>query len=188
MTTGIIIPCYNEEKRLNVKAFKNFVSKENDYHLCFVNDGSKDNTLKVIQEIQEINPSKVSIVDMKKNGGKAAAVRAGSRYLYSFVEIDYIGFIDADLSKDFEDFGDLLKTLKTNNELNFVFGSRAKNASEAIEKDNIRSLLSKVVSILIILILGLSIQDTRFGDKVYKADLVPIDFVESFLGYRCLLE
>ncbi|AXT56777.1 glycosyltransferase family 2 protein [Aquimarina sp. MMG015] len=182
MKTGIIIPCYNEEKRLNVTAFKKFISKENDYHLCFVNDGSKDNTLKVLQEIKEVNPAKVSIVDMKKNGGKAAAVRAGSRYLYSFVEIDYIGFIDADLSTDFEDFGDLLKTLKTNNELNFVFGSRAKNASEAIEKDKIRSLLSKVINILIVLIVGLSIDDTQCGAKVYKAELVPIVFAESFMS------
>ncbi|SEL66650.1 Glycosyl transferase family 2 [Aquimarina amphilecti] len=182
MKTGIIIPCFNEEKRLNVTAFKNFVSKENDYYLCFVNDGSKDNTLKVLQEIREINPSKVSIVDMKKNGGKAAAVRAGSRYLYSFVEIDYIGFIDAGLSADFEDFGDLLKTLKTNNELNFVFGSRAKNASEAIEKDKIRSLLSKVINILIILMVESSIEDTVFGANIYKADLVSIVLAESFMS------
>lgn len=182
MKTGIIIPCYNEEKRLNVKAFKNFVRKENEYHLCFVNDGSKDNTLKVLQEIQEVNPSKVSIIDMKKNGGKAAAVRAGSRFLYSFVEINYIGFIDADLSTDFQDFGDLLKTLKTNNELSFVFGSRAKNASEAIEKDKIRSLLSKVINILIVLIVGLSIEDTQCGAKVYRAELVPIVFAETFLS------
>jgi len=184
MKTGIIIPCYNEEKRLNVKAFKNFIGKENDYHLCFVNDGSKDNTLKVLQEIQEVNPSKVSIVDMKKNAGKAAAVRAGSRYLYSFVEIDYIGFIDADLSANFEDFGDLLKTLKTNNELDFVFGSRAKNASEAIEKDKIKSLLSKVINILIVLIVGLSIPHMQFITKAYNAKFVAMVNESSIKTYN----
>ena len=182
MKTGIIIPCYNEEKRLNKNAFIKFVQQENEYYLCFVNDGSKDNTIHVLKEIQEANPSKVSVIDMKKNGGKAAAVRSGSRYFYSNHHIDYIGFIDADLSTDFEDFGDLVKTLEINNELNFVFGSRAKNASKAIEKDKIRALISKVINVLIILIVGLSISDTQCGAKVYKAELVPILFTESFLS------
>lgn len=182
MKTGIIIPCYNEEKRLNSKAFIEFITQENEYHLCFVNDGSKDNTITVLKEIQKVKPEKVSVIDIKKNAGKAAAVRAGSRYLYSKGNIEYIGFIDADLSTDFEDFGDLLKTLKTNNKLNFVFGSRAKNASAAIEKDSIRALISKVINILIVLILGLSIKDTQCGAKVYKAELVPVVFAESFLS------
>ncbi|MBW1297934.1 glycosyltransferase [Aquimarina litoralis] len=182
MKTGIIIPCYNEENRLNRQAFINFISQENNYYLCFVNDGSNDNTIGVLKEIQGVNPEKVSIIDMKKNGGKAAAVRAGSRYFYSNNKIDYIGFIDADLSTDFEDFGDLVKTLEVNNELNFVFGSRTKNASKAIEKDNIRALISKVINVLIILILGLSISDTQCGAKVYRAELVPIVFTESFLS------
>ena len=40
MKTGIIIPCYNEEKRLNQEAFIHFIQTHDDYHLCFVNDGS----------------------------------------------------------------------------------------------------------------------------------------------------
>ena len=181
MKTGIIIPCYNEEKRLNVNAFVDFINQENEYHLCFVNDGSKDNTITVLKEIQKVNPAKISVVDIKKNAGKAAAVRAGSRYLYSRGDISYIGFIDADLSTDFKDFGDLVKTLKTNSELDFVFGSRTKSASKAIEKDKIRALISKVINILIVLILGLSIEDTQCGAKVYRAELVPVIFSESFL-------
>ena len=182
MKTGLIIPCYNEEKRLNVQAFIDFINCDNEYHLCFVNDGSKDKTVKVLREIQQVNPTKVSIVDIKKNAGKAAAVRAGARYLYSKGNIQYIGFIDADLSTDFEDFGELLKTLKTNNELSFVFGSRAKNASEAIEKDKIRGIISKVINLLIVLILGLSISDTQCGAKVFRAALVPVMFEKNFFS------
>ena len=182
MKTGLIIPCYNEEKRLNVNAFIDFISQENEYHICFVNDGSKDKTVKVLKEIQDTNPLKVSIIDIKKNTGKAAAVRAGARYLYSKGNIQYIGFIDADLSTDFEDFGELLKTLKTNNELSFVFGSRAKNASEAIEKDKIRAIISKVINLLIVFILGLSIGDTQCGAKVFRAALVPVMFDKAFFS------
>ncbi len=182
MKTGIIIPCYNEEKRLNVDAFINFVQKDNDFHLCFVNDGSKDNTLEVLKDIQSHNPLKVSIIDMKKNSGKAAAVRAGARYLHSRGDMEFIGFIDADLSTDFEDFDGLLKTLKTNRKLSFVFGSRAKDASENIEKNRVRAMISKFINILIIFILGLPILDTQCGAKVFKAELVPVIFNKSFFS------
>ena len=64
MKTGIIIPCYNEENRLNVNAFINFIKEENDYHLCFVNDGSKDNTIDVLMKIQAVDTKKVSVIDI----------------------------------------------------------------------------------------------------------------------------
>lgn len=60
MKTRIIIPCYNEEKRLDTTDFINFINQENEYHLCFVNDGSKDNTIDVLKNIQEANSYKGS--------------------------------------------------------------------------------------------------------------------------------
>ncbi len=181
MKTGIIIPCYNEENRLDTNAFITFINAKNEFHLCFVNDGSKDDTIRVLKEVQETNPEKVSVIDMKKNGGKAAAVRAGARYLHSRGDIQFIGFIDADLSTDFEDFDGLVQTLQSDTSLNLVFGSRAKNASEGIEKNPLRALFSKMINILIVAILGLSIQDTQCGAKVFRAGIVPVLFNQAFL-------
>ncbi|WP_103071589.1 glycosyltransferase [Aquimarina sediminis] len=182
MKTGIIIPCYNEEKRLNAIAFLEFIKKEDNYHLCFVNDGSKDNTIDILKDIQSQAPQKVSVIDIKKNSGKAAAVKAGARYLHSRGDIKFIGFIDADLSTDFEDFDGLLKTLKTNKKLSFVFGSRAKNTSNNINKNGMRRVISKFINVLIVFILGLSIQDTQCGAKVFKAELVPVIFNKNFFS------
>jgi len=182
MKTGIIIPCYNEEKRLDVKSFANFIAIENQYHLCFVNDGSKDDTIKVLKTLQEMNPLKISIVDLKKNGGKAEAVRSGAKYLYNRGDINYIGFIDADLSTDFKDFKDLLKTLRANTNLSFVFGSRAKEASEEIQKDGVRAFISKCINMLIVLILGMDIKDTQCGAKVFEASIVPVMFNKRFFS------
>jgi len=182
MKTGIIIPCYNEEKRLNISAFINFIKKENDFHLCFVNDGSKDKTIDVLKTIQEDCPFKVSVINMKKNCGKAAAVRAGARYLHSRGDIEFVGFIDADLSTDFEDFNGLLKTLKTNTKLNLVFGSRAKGNSKGIEKDGMRAIFSKIVKLLVFFILRLPIEDTQCGAKVFRAALVPVLFNKNFFS------
>ena len=53
----IVIPCYNEEKklRLQLDEFNTFIKEYPDVLLCFVNDGSSDNTVKIIQEIKTKN-------------------------------------------------------------------------------------------------------------------------------------
>ena len=147
MKTGIIIPCYNEEKRLNQEAFVRFAQEHEDYHLCFVNDGSKDRTLNVLNRMRAQAPSGISIVDVKKNSGKATAVRAGARYLYTLDEIAYIGFMDADLSTDFRDFKDLVTTLKRER-VSMVFGSR-NSGGGGIERNFMRSLFSNFIKHLL---------------------------------------
>lgn len=180
MKTGIIIPCYNEESRLDSQAFNDFIQSNDNYHLCFVNDGSKDDTLSVLNAIQKETPSRVSVVDMKKNAGKAAAVRSGARYLFNREDVDYIGFIDADLSTDFKDFKKLVDTLHNNNDLSLVYGSRGKGDGE-IERNVFRNLFSKMVKAIIFLILGLPIEDTQCGAKVFKRDIIPLAYDKAFL-------
>ena len=181
MKIGIIIPCYNEADRLNIDAFLNFLKVENEYHLCFVNDGSKDQTINILMGLQQRFSHKVSVIDIKKNKGKASAVRVGSRYLHSRGDIDYIGFIDADLSTDFDDFDDLTKTLKNNDNLTMVFGSRATKRS-GIQKNNFRSIISFLINLIVKSILLLPIKDTQCGAKVYRASMVPVLFKRKFFS------
>jgi len=179
MKTGIIIPCYNEASRLNSKAFVDFILTNDDYHLCFVNDGSKDNTLQILNSLQSTCPSKITVLDSKLNEGKATAVRSGANFLYNKEDINYIGFIDADLSTDFEDFDRLVQSLKSNKELKMIYGSRRKGGN--IERSFFRGFLSKIIKSIIYLILGLPIEDTQCGAKVFRRDLIPVAFEQSFL-------
>ncbi len=94
----IIIPCYNEELRLNESAFDLFLSKGQSFSFIFVNDGSKDNTLIVLKKFKNKWPEKVEIVDLAINMGKAEAVRTGINLAISCKYYDYVGFLDADLS------------------------------------------------------------------------------------------
>lgn len=181
MKTGIIIPCYNEEKRLDQKAFISFIKENDDYHLCFVNDGSNDKTLEVLYVMKEQAPNAISIVDVKKNSGKATAVRAGARFLYNKPNIANIGFMDADLSTDFRDFKDLVHTLEKENKL-VVFGSRNALGSGAIERNFMRNMFSKFVKQFILLILGLPIRDTQCGAKVFVRSIVPVAYEEAFVS------
>ncbi|MBP2834301.1 glycosyltransferase, partial [Aquimarina sp. U1-2] len=110
---GVVIPCYNEEERLLSKEFIDFVNSNLGYHLCFVNDGSTDNTLEVLNNLQKGRETNISVYNCEKNGGKAEAVRQGVLHLAKDAQLDYIGYLDADLSTDFRDFDDLVKTIET---------------------------------------------------------------------------
>jgi dolichyl-phosphate beta-glucosyltransferase len=181
MKTGIIIPCYNEEKRLDQEAFISFIQQNKDYHLCFVNDGSKDNTLEILHKMKDQAPDGISIVDVKKNSGKATAVRAGARFFYNEPHISFIGFMDADLSTDFRDFKDLVKTLKKENKI-LVFGSRNSGGNGKIERNFMRTVLSNFIKQFILLILAMPIRDTQCGAKVFTKNIVPILYQDAFLS------
>ena len=179
MKTGIIIPCYNEENRLQKDQFISFIKSHINFHLCFVNDGSKDGTLGVLKSLQQESPKNISIVDVKKNNGKAAAVRAGVRYLYQRKDIAQIGFIDADLSTDFNDFKALVKKLKSSEDLLMVFGSRNQGGNN-IKRDIFRNGCSNIIKCFISMILGLPIADTQCGAKVFTREIAPVMFSNSF--------
>lgn len=180
-TTGIIIPCYNEEKRLNTQAFIDFIKSHQDYILCFVNDGSSDDTLKVLNKMKSALPERINIVNMEENVGKAEAVRAGALSLYANSTIDFIGFIDADLSTDFTDFKALVQTLKTDDKLELVYGSRNKEESQNVDRNFFRNIFSRIIKTFIYLILRLPIEDTQCGAKVFKRELIGIAFMKPFL-------
>jgi CheY-like chemotaxis protein len=105
---GVVIPCYNEESRLKEAEFANFVNNNHGYLLCFVNDGSTDGTLEVLNKFKLAHPDTIEVYDCAQNGGKAEAVRQGILHLIKDPTLDYIGFLDADLSTNFDDFEDLV--------------------------------------------------------------------------------
>lgn len=180
-STAIIIPCYNEENRLKVNAFINFINQTEDYHLCFVNDGSSDQTISRLNEVKAAAPKKVTVIDLEVNVGKAEAVRAGALQLAQVESIDLIGFIDADLSTDFKDFCALANTLKTNTDLDLVYGSRNSSEDQNIERNIFRNIFSKIVKAIIYLILGLPIDDTQCGAKVFRKEIIETSFGSKFL-------
>jgi len=179
MKTGIIIPCYNEEKRLDVSAFLTFVQNHDTYHLCFVNDGSIDETIKVLRSMQKQVENQISVLNVKRNVGKASAVRAGARYFYNRKDVDYIGFMDADLSTDFNDFKKLVATMDKNEALSMVFGSRRKGECE-VKRTGFRNLFSKTIKWIVFLILRLPIEDTQCGAKLFRRSSISIAYSKPF--------
>lgn len=178
--TAIIIPCYNEANRLDRQAFIDFIQDHPDYLLCFVNDGSSDDTISVLYEIKDAQDDQIHVLDMPRNSGKAAAVRAGALYLSESTEASYIGFIDADLSTDFEDFKAITEKLYSDEKLDVVYGSRNKCEGSNIDRDFFRSILSNIVKAFIYLILRLPIEDTQCGAKVFRKSIIGTAFGMPF--------
>ena len=96
-SAAIVVPCYNEEKRLDVASFRDFNSPSHTITFLFVNDGSTDKTLQLLQSLQAADPNKFSVLSLPQNQGKAEAVRRG---VLTAIESqpDYVGFWDADLA------------------------------------------------------------------------------------------
>ncbi len=93
---SVIVSCYNEEESLPL--FYEEMSKvmdemsQNDFELIFVNDGSRDNTLKEIKELRA-KDKRVRYISFSRNFGKEAAMKAGLDYSTG----DYVTLMDADL-------------------------------------------------------------------------------------------
>jgi CheY-like chemotaxis protein len=177
---GVVIPCYNEEERLLSEEFKQFAHKNLGYHLCFVNDGSTDNTLSVLKKIKEDNPDNISIYNCKQNGGKAEAVRQGVLHLVKDQQLDYIGFLDADLSTNFRDFDDLVKTIESS-DFKIVSGSRIARMGANITKESARKLISMSINLIIQTILGMPFKDTQCGAKVMDREIASKMFNKKFV-------
>ena len=177
---GVVIPCYNEADRLLSADFKNFVEKHLGYHLCFVNDGSSDNTLEVLKELQKGNEKGISVFNCEVNGGKAEAVRRGIAHLSQDPQFDFIGYLDADLSTDLSDFDSLVNTL-AESDYKIVSGSRIARMGANITKESARKIISKTINLIIRKILGMNFKDTQCGAKVMKKEIALNMFNQKFL-------
>ena len=92
----ILVPCFNEEKSLLplYSEIKNVMDEIPSYHweILFVNDGSRDNTISIIKNLNE-KDNRIKYIDLSRNFGKEAAMMAG----LDFAKGDCVIIMDADL-------------------------------------------------------------------------------------------
>jgi DNA-binding response OmpR family regulator len=177
---GVVIPCYNEEKRLLNKRFTDFIIKNSGYHLCFVNDGSTDKTLEVLSKLRKGREDFITVYDCEKNGGKAEAVRLGMLHMAKQEDLDYVGFLDADLSTNLTDFDDLVCTMETS-KFKIVSGSRISRMGAKITSAGARKIISVIINFIIRKILKMEFKDTQCGAKIFSKDVIDIAFKEKFV-------
>jgi glycosyltransferase involved in cell wall biosynthesis len=176
----IVVPCFNEAGRLRSSEYRRFLAAA-PVHLLFVNDGSTDRTLPVLEALRDQFPEKVSVLDLAKNGGKANAVRLGILQAVGAGTVGFVGFMDADLSTPLEETRYFLRTFQQP-EIEFVFGSRISRIGAQIQRFRYRHYFGRVVASAISIYLGLPVYDSQCGAKFFRPGLAKMVFNEPFVS------
>jgi glycosyltransferase involved in cell wall biosynthesis len=164
----LVVPCFNEERRLDLDAFRNFTLAGHQLECLFVNDGSRDGTLKLLNALHESDPDRFRVLDLERNGGKAEAVRRG--FVDALTrEVDAVGFWDADLATPLDELSDFVNILTIRPETDMVFGARVRLLGRQISRRASRHYFGRVGATLISRTLGLAVYDTQCGAKLFRA-------------------
>lgn len=157
-------PAYNEEKNIERTISKVVPVLEKlakNYEILIIDDGSKDNTAKVVKKLGK-KYKKVRLIQHEKNKGYGAALSTG---LYSS-KYPLIVFSDADGQFKFSELSDFIKTQKQTN-ADLVIGYYRKRKVSFF-----RILNSKIWEFIVWMLLGLKVRDIDCGFKLIKKKVV----------------
>jgi glycosyltransferase involved in cell wall biosynthesis len=164
----IVVPCYNEEARLDVGAFLDYRPARHDVRFLFVNDGSKDRTLEILNDLASRDGSRYGVLDLPQNGGKAEAVRAGMLRAHD-EGAEYFGFWDADLATPLDAIEGFCHVLDARPEIELVFGARVRLMGRTIERKAIRHYIGRLFATAVAVAFRVRAYDTQCGAKLFRS-------------------
>jgi dolichyl-phosphate beta-glucosyltransferase len=167
-TAVIVVPCYNEAQRLYTLRFRQFAAGHPEVRFLMVNDGSRDHTLSLLEQLQASEPDCFDVLNLEQNCGKAEAVRRGVLQA-ARMQPDYIGFWDADLATPLEAIPQFTAVLDRRPETLLAIGVRLPLLGRSIRRDPLRQLLGRVFCRVASFLLGDSFSDTQCGAKLFRA-------------------
>ena len=164
----IVVPCFNEATRLDVRAFIQFIDIHGGYRFLFVDDGSQDDTAHVLEVMVREHPSRFAVLAFDRNRGKAEAVRQGLlRALDQGPAI--VGFWDADLATPLELLPQLTNVIYMQRSVSIVMGARVKLLGWDVQRSTARHYISRLFATAVSFVLRLPVYDTQCGAKLLRA-------------------
>lgn len=161
----IVVPCFNEELRFS-QDYWSEISNIQNVKLVFVNDGSTDGTLQLLQKIK-----KAKIHNLNQNLGKAEAIRFGLNFELNEKSFDntFIGYLDADQAFAVTDVTNLITKIQVLDEsYDAIWSARVALAGRNITRKNSRHIISRIL----ITIIGGNYKDLPYdpqsGFKVFR--------------------
>lgn len=160
---SIIIPIFNEEKNieplyLGLKTSLSLIGK--DFEIIFVNDGSTDNSEKILKEIAQ-KDRRVLIISHRTKLGKAAALGTG----FDFAQGKLIITMDGDLQDDPKEIPKFVKKISQGYDV--VCGWRIKRKDAFL-----KILTSRLMNFFVFFLSGLKIHDFYCGLKCYRREVL----------------
>jgi len=175
LSISIVIPVYNEEKRINAflsSIFQYLCNKHFLYEIVVVDDGSTDRTIATIESfLKEKLPGTYTILKLPSNKGKGAAIRKGMLEATG----EYIFFIDADGSTPIDEIDNFLPHLSADFD---IYIARRTIKQKAPLK---RKVFGYGYIMLANLFLQLGVSDITCGFKCYARDIAKTIFSKQRL-------
>jgi glycosyltransferase involved in cell wall biosynthesis len=163
MTLSVVIPLYNEEenvKELHSRLKTVLDSTGREYEIIYVDDGSSDGTLDLLQGIQAEDHNSV-ILSLRRNFGQTAAFAAG----FDYARGDVIVTMDGDLQNDPADIPKLLELVR---DYDIVSGWRKDRKDPFFS----RKLPSLIANKLISKVTGVNLHDYGCSLKAYRREVI----------------
>ncbi|SRR3989339_328795 len=163
----IIIPAYNEEKRIpkTLNSYLEYLRKKIDFEILVVINGCIDNTLGVIEEIAKKN-KEIKYIDIGKVASKGVAVTEG----FKIADSDLIGFVDADLATPPDAFYNLIEQIE---DYDAIIASRWMKGAKIHEHQPLtRIVAGRSFNFLVNLLFNLKIKDTQCGAKLFRKQAI----------------
>ena len=159
---SVIIPIYNEEGNI-IKLSESILNalSDIDFEVLFVNDGSTDNSEKIIESISEKH-SNMKLINLRRNYGQTAAMQAG----FDHSKGDIVIPMDGDLQNDPKDIPMLIE--KINEGYDVVSGWRKIRS----DKKFTRIIPSKIANMIISKISGIHLHDYGCTLKAYRKEIL----------------
>jgi dolichyl-phosphate beta-glucosyltransferase len=181
---SIVIPAYNEEIRIipTIGAIASHVSSLGfPWELIVADDGSKDRTIELIEELNFAN---LRLLKAPQNGGKGRAVQRGMLAARG----QYVLFDDADNSTPVEEIEKLLHKLESEG-YDVAVGSRAAEGSQEAKRTLLRRVLSGGLRWLVANIFRIGVRDTQCGFKMYRHEVARrLHAAQTIAGFSFDLE
>jgi glycosyltransferase involved in cell wall biosynthesis len=171
--TAVIIPCYNEANRLKPELLQTFFLRKPGFKLILVNDGSSDGTDGILASIQQVLQDQCAIVVHEKRRGKAEAVRSGFLKCIEEPDIEFCGYLDADLAVSLEEFERLATKLESTAH-DFILGCRIKKVGSRIIRNEWRHFYSRIIATFVGYVTKLDVYDTQCSAKIFCRSLLPV--------------
>ncbi|MCB9596226.1 MAG: glycosyltransferase [Sandaracinaceae bacterium] len=181
--TVLIVPCYNEASRLDADAFVAGLDRVPGLWFRFVDDGSTDGTLEVLEALRRRAPERIAVTRCAKNGGKSEAVRQGVLAALRDDPPDYVGYWDADLATPLVEVPRFVERFAEGPDVRVVLGSRVRLLGHHIKRKMSRHVFGRGFATVVSTMLSLHVYDTQCGAKLFKVDADLEDaFGEPFMS------
>lgn len=164
---ALVVPCFNEAARIDRQALLNAIGRYEWLDLVLVDDGSTDATGTVLSELQALAPSRINIVSLGANVGKAEAVRLGLQNAMG--RAPFCGFWDADLSAPLDELVALRGVFAQLPSIEWVWGIRLRALGRRVNRRPLRHYLGRVFATATSLLLGIDCYDTQCGAKLFRS-------------------